>query len=86
MEVVGKSGYLGSLTKEEQQVLTVFKALLQKFAAERWKYDLSQFDEYDYLRFLRARKFEIKASVQMFDAYINWRKTEGLDQIYVFQH
>ena len=62
---------------------STFKAELQKLAVATWKYDLSQFDNYDYLRFLRARKFKVKKAIEMFNDYIKWRIESAVDQIYV---
>lgn len=76
-------GYFGSLKPAQEKSLQDFVTNIQKLNAEIWKYDLSKFDTYDYLRFLRARKFNVSKSVEMFSNYIKWRIEFGLDQIYV---
>lgn len=75
-------GYLGSLTPVQDKTFKEFKAEVQKRSVETWKYDLSPFDDYDFLRFLRARKFDLQKSLEMFDNYIRWRIDFGTDKIF----
>lgn len=42
---------------------------------------LGQFDDYDLLRFCRARKFIWDDVKTMFVNFINWRKENGIDTI-----
>lgn len=74
---------MGHLTLEQEKILSEFKAHTRTLAEKEWKYELSQFDDYDYLRFLRARKFDHKAAIEMFSKYIKWRIEFGVDQIFV---
>ncbi len=83
VEPSGTTGYMGRLTPEEQKTLATFKQLINKFAAEKWKYSLAPFNDFDYLRFLRARKFDLKKSLLMFDKYITWRINSDVDKVYV---
>jgi hypothetical protein len=83
MVTKGPDGYLGSLTTVQEKTMKEFKAEVQKRSVETWKYDLSPFDDYDFLRFLRARKFDLKKSLEMFDNYIRWRIDFGVDKIFV---
>jgi len=39
------------------------------------------FDEYDLLRFCRARKFDLPAMQIMWQNFINWRKEQGVEDI-----
>ncbi len=78
-------GYLGRLNAEQEITLAKFKAVINTLAAKKWGYDLSQFDDYDYLRFLRARKFGLKEASVMFNKYIQWRKDFEVDKIYVLR-
>ncbi len=76
-------GYLGALSERQQLLLTQLKETINKQNAETWKYDLAQFDDYDYLRFLRARKFDLKETLKMFTKYIKWRIDFEVDRIFV---
>ena len=40
-----------------------------------------QYDDAYLLRFLRARKFDLKKTLKMFDDFIAWRKKMGVDEI-----
>jgi len=42
---------------------------------------MTLYDDYDYLRFCRARKFDLPAMQLMFTNYINWRKEQDVDEI-----
>jgi hypothetical protein len=42
---------------------------------------MTLYDDYDYLRFCRARKFDLPAIQLMFTNYINWRKEQDVDEI-----
>jgi hypothetical protein len=41
--------------------------------------DFSEFDDPVLLRFLRARKFVIQKSYEMFENYLNWRRENDVD-------
>lgn len=77
------TGYLGSLSKEQSEALTQFKEDAKVENEKVWHYDLSQFDDYDYLRFLRARKFDRVKTFKMFDNYIKWRIESKVDALLV---
>lgn len=38
-------------------------------------------DDYYFLRFLRARKFDMEKTQLMFTNYLKWRKDNGVDDI-----
>ncbi len=78
-----RDGYWGHLTTEQERIFTEFKITVIRMSEEEWNYDIAQFDNYDYLRFLRARKFDLKKTVEMFDRYIRWRIEQDVDHIYV---
>ena len=40
-------------------------------------------NDFDYLRFLRARKFKIPETVLMLKKYLKWRVENKVDQIFV---
>jgi hypothetical protein len=47
---------------------------------------IDNFDAYDdliLLKFLRARKFDLAKTFEMFKNHILWRKTNDVDNIYV---
>lgn len=77
------TGYLGSLSKEESDALVQFKEDAKVENEKVWHYDLMQFDDYDYLRFLRARKFDRVKTFKMFDTYIKWRIEAKVDKLLV---
>ena len=81
--VTKEDGYLGRLTPTQDKMLKLFKEESAKENVKVWKYDLAQFDDYDYLRFLRARKFDLKKTFEMFAKYIKWRVEFGVDKIFV---
>ena len=53
------SGVMGDLSPEQQKSLEVFKEALGE---EK----LRQHDDYDFLRFLRARKFDLEKALLMY--------------------
>ncbi len=83
MVTKGPDGYLGNLTGMQAKALQDLKMEALKRSRETWKYDISQFDDFDYLRFLRARKFDLVKTLEMFDKYIHWRIDFGVDNIFV---
>ena len=46
--------------------------------------DPAIFDDYFFLRFLRARKFVVEKSTEMLNNYFKWRVDFGTDDIYSF--
>lgn len=78
-----QTGYWGNLTPEQANLLEKFKAIAAEKNEAEWKYNLAQFDDYDYLRFLRARKFDLKKTLEMFTNYIKWRISFDVDHILV---
>jgi hypothetical protein len=83
MVTKGGDGYIGSLSPEQAKIFKEFKMAVFSENTSNWKYDLSQFDDYDYARFLRARKYDLKKSLEMFEKYIKWRIGFGVDKIFV---
>ena len=78
-----KEGYWGNLTPEQERTFTEFKIAIIRMADETWNYDITRFDNYDILRFLRARKFDLEKTIEMFDRYIKWRIEAEVDKIFV---
>jgi hypothetical protein len=56
------SGFMGDLSPEQQKSLEVFKEALGE---EK----LPQHDDYDFLRFLRARQFHLEKALTMYRCY-----------------
>jgi len=80
---VEDTGYLGSLSEKQNDTLVKFKEEVKTENKKTWHYDISQFDDYDYLRFLRARKFDLAKTFKMFDKYIKWRIESKVDDLLV---
>ena len=73
----------GHLTAKEEIALHQYKELLNQ-ERSTFDYDISEFeDDFTILRFLRARKFDLKKTMLMFKNFIKWRKEFGTDQILV---
>jgi hypothetical protein len=71
-------GRVGNLTPEQQKALDEFRELLKSeglFVEERG-------DDATLLRFLRARKFDVKLARDMFAACEKWRKEYGTNDLY----
>lgn len=43
--------------------------------------DFSEMDDPVLLRFLRARKFVVQKSFEMFENYLNWRREKNVDEL-----
>jgi hypothetical protein len=71
------AGRLGHLTPEQEAALKQFK---EEIKASNL-YDEASQDDHLYLRFLRARKFNLPNTKKMFEDYCNWRKEFGVDGI-----
>lgn len=84
MQKTEATGHVGSLSKEQSEALARFKEDVKAENEARWHYDLSAFDDYDCLRFLRARKFDRVKTFKMFEAYIKWRIEAKVDSLLVF--
>lgn len=61
-KVVPKTGFMGDTSPEQEQVLAQFKDWVK--ATEL--VNVQEYDDYDYLRFCRARKFDLAAIMVMF--------------------
>ena len=74
---VPKTGFVGDCSDEQEFVLQSFK----DWVKSEGKADLESMDDYDYLRWCRARKFKIEDIQKMFNTHMEWRKTEDVDNI-----
>lgn len=70
-------GYIGDLTPEMEQCLNEFREWIvaNKFDQNPW------FNDMIYLKFCRARKFQIEAVKEMFANYMKCREEQKLDNI-----
>lgn len=69
------------MTKDEMAYLEIFKYEIQK---ANLIYNSSIVDDNYLIRFLRARKLDIKKTMEMFTAYVKWRRDEDIDNISLF--
>jgi len=69
-------GFVGDLSESQAKALESFKADVRAFGFEDPPYD----DSY-LLRFLRARKFDLKNTMAMWINFIKWRKENNVDDI-----
>ena len=63
------SGFMGDISPVQEQCLQKFRELVEKneFNADK------RFDDYDYLRFCRARKFVLDNIMKMWQDFMDWR-------------
>ena len=73
------SGFMGDTSPEQDAVFNEFK----EWVASSGTGDMEamHFDDYDLLRFCRARKFVIADVQLMWTNFINWRKDESVESI-----
>ena len=74
-----KTGFMGDTSPEQETVLAEFKAWIE--AGQVADLKALKFDDYDLLRFCRARKFVLADIQVMFTNFIEWRKNENVDSI-----
>jgi hypothetical protein len=71
------SGFMGDLSPEQELVLDQFKLWITQTETN----PEGRFDDYDFLRFCRARKFVLADVQLMWTNMIEWRKKNGIDTI-----
>ena len=71
------SGTLEDLSNEQRQALDQFRDIVKS----KDYFNEKRHDDRGLLRFLRARKFDVKKSEEMLDAAEKWRKEFGVDDI-----
>ena len=72
--------YLHDINKSQHETLVLFK---DKLIVEEILNNFDSFKEDYLLRFLRARKFDLDATMKMFIDFINWRSEFKTDDIEV---
>jgi hypothetical protein len=72
------AGHVGNLTAEQTEALTKFKENLQS----QNLFKPAEHDDHLLLRFLRARKFDIVKTMEMFSNCEKWRTEFKVDEVY----
>ena len=71
-------GYLGDMSPEQEEVFQSFK----KWILEESGYKINPwFNDTFYLKYCRARKFNLDAIKLMFSNYMKYREENGIDTI-----
>lgn len=70
------TGFYGELSPEQEETLAAFKRELEPLAL-----DPARYDDYFFLRFLRARKFDLEKALLMIRTFFQWRVDFGTDTI-----
>jgi len=70
------SGFINDCSPQQLQTLEKFRERVKAMGCNNPNYD----DIY-LLRFLRARKFDLEKTTEMWKTYINWRKEKKVDEI-----
>lgn len=68
------------MNTSQVEILEKFK---EKLLSDGVLTDFSHFDDLYLLRFLRARKFDLTKTCEMFYAFIKWRQENQVDDIEV---
>lgn len=63
------TGFMGDLSEEQEDKLQEFKDIIKDEEIT----DDPRYDDYYLLRFLRARKFNIDKTIEMFEDFLDWR-------------
>ena len=63
------TGFMGDLSEEQEEALEEFRQTIKE---EEITND-PRYDDYYLLRFLRARKFNMKKTMEMFTKFLEWR-------------
>ena len=67
---------MGDLSPEMEQCLKDFKLHVEKTQSND-----GRFDDYDFLRFCRARKFKLEDVIIMWDNTTKWRVERKVDEV-----
>ena len=72
------SGFYDELNQEQYNALITWKGQLKD---EKVIDNFEVYDDLFLLRFLRARKFDLVKTMEMFKKFINWRVEKNVDDI-----
>ena len=75
------SGFYDELNKEQFNALQAFKEQLRGLTEKKISLNFDEYDDLYLLRFLRAKKFNVKDAMEMFQNFLKWRKTHKVDDI-----
>ena len=73
------TGFMGDTSPEQDKVLGQFKEWIT--LSGMGDLNVMHFDDYDLLRFCRARKFDLPQMQVMWQNFINWRKEQKVEDI-----
>lgn len=71
------TGFMGDTSPEQDLILKQFREWVKQENYDK----IGRFDDYDLLRFCRARKFEMEKMKTMFQNFINWRRENDIDNV-----
>jgi len=72
-----ETGHLGNLTPQQEHTLQEFKKNIPSLPP--------RYDDYYFLRFLRARQFKLQEALEMFHNYLQWRQEVDADSAISFE-
>ena len=72
------SGFMGDTSPEQEAVLAQFKEFVKATGSN----EDGKYDDYDFLRFCRARKFVLADIQTMWKNHMEWRVKRQCDKIY----
>eukprot|EP00298_Acanthocystis_sp_HF-20_P016359 c21458_g3_i1.p1 GENE.c21458_g3_i1~~c21458_g3_i1.p1 ORF type:complete len:293 (-),score=101.58 c21458_g3_i1:59-937(-) len=75
-----RTGFVGTLTSEEEKVLQEFKELCKNEEVDLSVYPIREYETIDHilLRFLRARNFNLQQALKMINDNVKWRKENNI--------
>ena len=73
------SGFMGDTSPEQDACLDFFRTWIQE--SGKGNLEAMHFDDYDLLRFCRARNFVIDDIKTMWSNFVDWREENGVDTI-----
>ena len=73
------TGFMDDLSEDQQTRLEEFR----KYIVDENITNDPRYDDYYLLRFLRARKFDLKKTIKMFTAFLDWRVEHRADEAMV---
>ncbi|EGE81555.1 phosphatidylinositol transporter [Blastomyces gilchristii SLH14081] len=77
-------GFLNHLSPQQSEALDAFKSILkeEQLYTEAHGETPASHDDSTLLRFLRARRFDVKGALDQFQSTEEWRKTNQIDALY----
>ncbi len=72
-----KQSFTAPISEKEYECIKEIKALVEVNKTVKVEISYDYFDDYFWLRFLRARKFDMKKTLTMLNKYLEWFFTYG---------